>query len=195
MPLGLSVEQWVSGATVVGVIIALITLAWQIKGQRNQLEENKKTRSAQIANDFMLKLNSQPYANILRTISLSELRQATISIDTGLPTDIQKQFLNEFDLVMYLTELETLSLFINDNVIEEKYSYEVFSDIIFMVFTNQSVSKYIDGTKKNRLDSYDQLKKTNIKLLEYRKKKINNPKEGKFDKIKNRVLSKICKKS
>jgi len=168
----LSLEQWVPGATVVGVIIALVTLAWQIRGQKEQLKEDKKTRSAQIANDFMLKLSSKPFADVLRTISLSELRKSPISINTGLPTDIQHLTMNEFDLVVYLTELEILSLFINDNVIDEKYSYEVFSDTIFMVFSNKSISEYMNVHKNTRLDSFDQLMRANIKVLEYQKNKL-----------------------
>jgi len=175
MFLGLTLEQWVSGATVVGVILALLTLAWQIKGQRNQLDESKKTRSAQVGHDYNNRLLDERFRVISRIMALSEMNSKPIQIGLKFDTDVNNLHLNEFDLDNYLSELETLSLFINDGVIGKKYAYELFGGQIHNVFTNNDVSNYIKNSIKSQPDLWDQLNKAHDTLEEYRKNKYKKP--------------------
>jgi len=173
MFLGLTLEQWVSGATVLGVLIALFTLAWQIKGQRNQLEETKKTRSAQVGHDYNIRLMEHEFRIVSRIMAISEINKKPIQIGIRFSTDVSKLQINEFDLDNYLSELETLSLFINDGVISIKYAYELFGGSVHNLYSNKDIANYIGNSRKSQSDLWDQLNKAHDKMLDYQKNKYN----------------------
>ncbi|MHA7647345.1 hypothetical protein [Nitrosopumilus sp. S4] len=168
----MTIEQLVQIATIFGVIIALSTLAWQIKGQRTQLKEDKKARSIEIASNYIQRIFSEPYAIIIHTISYSELKNKPITIIGNGKTDVSSLVINEFELVKFLVEMEMLSLFINENNIETKYAYEVFSSVIFKIFNNNAIKDYMKQNTDAQSDNHDQLKNAYRKLLEYRNKKL-----------------------
>ena len=165
-------EQLVDVGTFVGVIVAIGALAWQIKGQREDLNEVKKTRSAEIAHYYNKRLLEDRFLVISRIISLAEINSNPIHIGVGLHTKLADSTVNEFDLSNYLTEMETLGLFINDGVISEKYAYELFGDHIDSIFKNYDISSYMEDTRKIQNDFWDNLYKSHKTLADYKNKKL-----------------------
>lgn len=173
----ISFQQIVDVGTLVAVVIAILALAWQIKGQRMELMESKKTRSADIANDYNKKLLEDRFRIISRIISLSNDSKKSIQIGIGFQTDDSRFQINEFDLDNYLSELETLSLYVNDDVISVKYAYELFNNQIMDVFTNNDISNYIEKSRtsdKSNLDLWDNLFKAKNVLTKYKIKKLKS---------------------
>ena len=127
--------------TVIGIIIAIFTLAWRMQAGKKTLDVNNKTRSAQIAQEFNKTLLEDKFRMISRIMTLSKINKKSIRIGIEFKTDINQLQIHEFELDNYLSELETLSLFINDKVINIKYAYKLFGDQINNVFTNNEVSK------------------------------------------------------
>ena len=171
-----SLQQLVSWATIIAVIVMIGALAWQIKGQTTQLAESKKSRSAQIANDYNKRFMEDRFRIITRIMTLSELNGKPVQITIGKSTDDKLLIIHEFDLDNYLTELETLSLFVNDGIISVKYAYELFGDQISAVFEDNIVSNYMTNIRKTEPDFWDNLYKANTTLREYKNKKLNKSK-------------------
>jgi hypothetical protein len=170
--LGLTLTQWVTGATVLGVLIALITLALQIKGQRSEVKENKKTRSAQVSYEFGKRLlENDDFRQCSRMIDDAIKNKTKIIINEN-PTVEKSNSINKIQLDNYLSELETLGLFINDGVISVKYGYELFGDQIDNVFTNDEIKTHVVPTKA-KTDLWDNLITVHDKLLKYETEKIS----------------------
>jgi len=184
--LGLTSDEWVSGATVVGVLGAVIGLIIQLKSNKSQLKankeqmesnkeqllENKKSRSAQMAHDYSKNLLEKEHREVSRIIDKSD-NNKTITIDK-VDTDEIRLTINTYQMDNYLSELETISLFINDEVIDVKYGYELFGDQINAVFENNDTLKYMNNCKvKPNEDAWDNLFTAHDTLIDYKNKKLS----------------------
>lgn len=170
--LEITLEQLVSWATIGGVIVMIGALAIQIKGQKTELSETRKSRSAHIANDYDKRFMEDRFRIITRIISLAEINGKPIQITIGKPTNDSYLHIHEFDLDNYLSELETLGLFVIDGVISVKYAYELFGDQFNAVFEDNIISKYMKNIRITETDLWDNLYEAHKILCDYKDKKL-----------------------
>ena len=126
-----------AGISASGVFVSMIFFTIQIR-------QKKKVESA----DFTLRLIKKIYNDHKDMIDL-------IHANGNEPEEILEYDINQLE--RFLGEIETVSMFVKDKVVNRKYAYEMFSTVIETIRDDQQIQQHLTNTRDEDPEMYSNI--------------------------------------
>lgn len=160
----------------IGVIVAMGLVAFTVNKSKKQSVIDTRKKSAEIVITYNDRFLQDRFRFVSRAIDYSTKRKEKIKLITTGDTNAEILEVRELDLENYLSEFETIGLFVEDGILLTKHAYEMWSEQIQDIWKDVVVFGYMDNQHKGS-DMWDKLYDLKDKLDDFAKEKAN-PKKG-----------------